>query len=81
MDNANTESAIKDRFIVTVAALYFLAVGFLSGMIADRVRFDESRSGLLEKLEEDTHRVHERLMAIEREEGRERAAHKGTKEN
>jgi hypothetical protein len=81
MDNANTESAIKDRFIVTVAALYLLAVGFLSGMIADRVRFDESRSGLLEKLEEDTHRVHERLMAIEREESRERAAHKGTKEN
>jgi hypothetical protein len=81
MDNANTESAIKDRFIVTVAALYLLAVGFLSGMIADRVRFDESRSGLLEKLEEDTHRVHERLMAIEREESRERAAHKGTEEN
>jgi hypothetical protein len=81
MDNANTESAIKDRFIVTVAALYLLAVGFLSGMIADRIRFDESRSGLLEKLEEDTHRVHERLMAIEREESRERAAHKGTEEN
>ena len=40
MDNANTESAIKDRFIVTVAALYFLAVGFLSGMIADRIRFE-----------------------------------------
>ena len=81
MDNANTESAIKDRFIVTVAALYLLAVGFLSGMIVDRIRFDESRSGLLEKLEEDTHRVHERLMAIEREESRERAAHKGTEEN
>ena len=81
MDNANTESAIKDRFIVTVAALYLLAVGFLSGMIVDRIRFDESRSGLLEKLEEDTHRVHERLMAIEREESRGKAAHKGTKEN
>ena len=81
MDNANTEGAIKDRFIVTVAALYLLAVGFLSGMIADRIRFDESRSGLLEKLEKDTHGVHERLMAIEREESRERAAHKGTEEN
>ena len=81
MDNANTESAIKDRFIVTVAALYLLAVGFLSGMIVDRIRFDESRSGLLTKLEEDTHRVHERLMAIEREESSERAAHKGTEEN
>jgi hypothetical protein len=81
MDNANTESAIKDRFIVTVAALYLLAVGFLSGMIVDRIRFDESRSGLLARLEEDTHRVHARLMAIEREESRERAAHKGTEEN
>jgi hypothetical protein len=81
MDNANTESAIKDRFIVTVAALYLLVVGFLSGTIVDRICFDESRSGLLARLEEDSHRVHERLMAIEREESRERAAHKGTEEN
>lgn len=50
-------------------------------MIVDRIRFDESRSGLLTKLEEDTHRVHERLMAIEREESPERAAHQGTEEN
>jgi hypothetical protein len=48
-----------------------LVVGFLSGMIADRIRFDETRSVLLATLEEDTHRVHERLMAIEREESRE----------
>ena len=81
MDNANNESAIKQRFIVTVAGLYLLGVGFLSGMIADRVCFDESRSGLLARLEEDSHSVHERLMAIEREESRGKAAHKGTKEN
>jgi hypothetical protein len=73
MDNANTERANKDRFIVTVAALYLLVVGFLSGMIVDRVRFDETRSVLLARLEEDTHRVHQRLMAIEREESRERS--------
>ena len=73
MDNANTESATKDRFIVTVAAVYLLVVGFLSGMIVDRIRFDEVRSGLLTRLEEDSHRVHERLMAIEREESRERS--------
>jgi hypothetical protein len=72
MDNANTERANKDRFIVTVAALYLLVVGFLSGMIVDRVRFDETRSVLLARLEEDSHRVHQRLMAIEREESRER---------
>ena len=70
MDNANTQSRIKDRFIVTVAALYLLVVGFLGGMIVDRVRFDASRSVLLTRLEQDTHRVHERLMALEREESR-----------
>jgi hypothetical protein len=71
MDNANTQSGIKDRFIVTVAALYLLVVGFLGGMIVDRVRFDASRSVLLTRLEQDTHRVHERLMALEREGSRE----------
>jgi hypothetical protein len=71
MDNANTERANKDRFIVTVAALYLLVVGFLSGMIVDRVRFDASRSVLLTRLEQDTRRMHERLMAIEREGSRE----------
>ena len=72
MDNANTEEAIKERLIVPVAALYLLVVGFLSGMIVDRIRFDESRSGLLARLEEDSHSVHQRLMALEREESRER---------
>jgi len=71
MDNANTE--IKQRFIVTVAGFYLLGLGFLSGMIVDRIRFDESRSALLGTLEEDSHRVHERLMAVEREESRERS--------
>ena len=70
MDNANTGSAMKDRFkdrfIVTVAVVYLLGVGFLSGMIVDRIRFDEVRSGLLARLEEDTQTVHHRLIAIER---------------
>ena len=70
MDNANTERANKDRFIVTVAALYLLVVGFLGGMIVDRVRFDASRSVLLTRLEQDTHKVHERLMALEHEDSR-----------
>jgi len=67
MDNAKTESAIKDRFIVIVAAFYLLGVGFLSGMIVDHIRFDEARSGLLARLVEDSHRAQGRLMAIERE--------------
>ena len=71
MENAKTESAVKNRFIVTVAAFSLLGVGFLSGMIVDRIRFDEVRSGLLARLNEDSHRMHERLMAIEREGSRE----------
>ena len=71
MDNAKTESAVKNRFIVTVAAFSLLGVGFLSGMIVDRIRFDESRSTLLTRLEEDTQRVHQRLIAIERGESSE----------
>jgi len=75
MHNANTGSAMKDRFkdrfIVTVAVFYLLGVGFLSGMIVDRIRFDEVRSGLLARLEEDTQTVHHRLIAIERGESSE----------
>ncbi len=74
MDNAKTESAVKNRFIVTVAAFSLLGVGFLSGMIVDRIRFDEVRSGLLARLDEDSHRMHERLMAIDREGSREGSA-------
>ena len=80
MENAKTESAVKNRFIVTVAAFSLLGVGFLSGMIVDRIRFDEVRSGLLARLDEDSHRVHERLMAIERE-GSQEGSTIGAKEN
>jgi len=36
-------------------------------MLIDHIEFDESRSVLLTQLDEDKHRVHERLMAMERE--------------
>ena len=68
MDNTNGKSAIHRRFIITVVALYLLGVGFLSGMLVDHIRFDAARSGLLTRLEEDSRRVHQYLMAIEREE-------------
>ena len=80
MENAKTESAVKNRFIVTVAVFSLLGVGFLSGMIVDRIRFDEARSSLLGRLDEDSHRVHERLMAIERE-GSQEGSTIGAKEN
>ena len=55
------------RFIVGIVSVYLFSVGLLSGMIFDRIRFDESRTVLLKELDEHTHRVHERLMAMERE--------------
>jgi len=57
----------NQRFVVVIVSLYLLAVGVLSGMLVERVRFDESRSVLFTQLEDDTHKLHERLMAIERE--------------
>jgi hypothetical protein len=57
----------NQRFVVVIVSLYLLAVGVLNGMLVERVRFDESRSVLFTQLEDDTHKLHERLMAIERE--------------
>jgi DNA-binding IclR family transcriptional regulator len=42
-------------------------VGLLSGMLFDRLRFDESRTVILKELDEHRHRLHQRLMAMERE--------------
>jgi hypothetical protein len=55
------------RFIVGIVGVYLFSVGLLSGMLFDRIRFDESRTVLLNELEEDTHSLHQRLMAMERE--------------
>ena len=55
------------RFVVVIVSSYLLGVGVLTGMLIERVRFDESRSVLFTQFEEDTHKLHERLMAIERE--------------
>jgi len=57
----------NQRFVVVIVSLYLLAVGVLTGILVERVRFDESRSVLFTQLEDDTHKLHERLMAIERE--------------
>jgi len=55
------------RFTVGIVSVYLFSVGLLSEMIFDRIRFDESRTVLLKELDEHTHRLHERLMEMERE--------------
>jgi hypothetical protein len=55
------------RFIVGIVAVYLFSAGLLSGMLFERIRFDASRAVLLKQLDEHTHRLHQRLMAMERE--------------
>ena len=55
------------RFVFAIVGIYLLALGVLVGMLIDHIEFDASRSVLLTQLDEDTHRLHKRLMAIERE--------------
>jgi hypothetical protein len=57
----------KRRSIVGIVVVYLFSVGLLSGMLFERIRFDASRSVLLKQLDEHTHRLHQRLMAMERE--------------
>jgi hypothetical protein len=55
------------RFTVGVVGVYLFSVGLLSGMLFDHIRFDASRTVLLKQLDEHTYRLHQRLMAMERE--------------
>jgi hypothetical protein len=55
------------RFIIGIVGVYLFSVGLLSGMLFDRIRFDESRTVLLQELDEHKHSLNQRLMAMERE--------------
>jgi hypothetical protein len=55
------------RFTVGIVGVYLFSVGLLSGILLNRVRFDVSRAALLKQLDEHTHRLQQRLMAMERE--------------
>ena len=55
------------RFIFGVMGVYLFNIGLLTGMLVDRIRFDQSRAVLPKELEENSHRLHERLMVMERE--------------
>lgn len=55
------------RFTVGIVSVYFFSVGLLSGMLFDHIRFDQSRAVILKELDQHTHRLHQRLMAMERE--------------
>jgi hypothetical protein len=63
------ESSIMEnrRFIVGIVGVYLFSVGLLSGMLFERIQFDLSRTVILKELDEQRDRLHQRLMAMERE--------------
>ena len=50
-----------------VLGLYLAGLGFLGGIVAERIRFDTQRNVVLERFDEAVHQWHEYLMARERE--------------
>jgi len=55
------------RFTVGIVGVYLFSVGLLSGMLFDRLRFDESRTVILKELDQHRDRLHQHLMTMERE--------------
>ena len=50
-------------------ALYLIGLGFLGGMAAERIRFDQKRTALLHRYDEALGRWHAFLMQAELEPG------------
>jgi len=59
-------SSSRNTALIALAALYLTAFGFVSGMLADRIRFDWNRSVVLMRLDATEQRLRARLMEIER---------------
>ena len=60
-------NAVRRRLSLGLA-LYTLVVGVLGGMLVERMRFDRARIHTLERFRAAEHQLHDRLMAIERQE-------------
>ena len=57
---------IRRRWMAgTALGLYLVALGFLGGIVAERVRFAKARSEILRGLETAGRAVRARLMALE----------------
>jgi hypothetical protein len=51
--------------MIGLGCLYLGAVGFLSGMLVERIRFDLHRTAVLTRLAAAEQRLHARLMDLE----------------
>jgi hypothetical protein len=54
------------RALALSLGIYGVGMGFLGGMLLDRVLFDRQRNSVLTRVAEAEKRLHARLMEIER---------------
>jgi len=58
----------RERGLIIVGGcLYLTVLGFLTGMIVERVRFDRQRATVLQHLAATQERLHTHLMDLERQ--------------
>ena len=51
--------------MVCVVGSYLMGLGFLGGIMVERIRFDRQRTVILQRHDSAARRVHEQLMALE----------------
>ena len=51
--------------MVCVTGFYLVGLGFLGGIMAERIRFDRQRAVILQRHDSAVRRVHEQLMSLE----------------
>ena len=69
--DAAGERALMTRrglgFLIVAGCLYLAGLGFLTGVVVERVRFDRQRGVLLQHLATTQERLHAHLMDLERQ--------------
>ena len=56
----------RRRVFVLALGLYAAGMGFLGGMLLDRMLYDRQRASVLARVSQAEQRLHARLMEIER---------------
>jgi hypothetical protein len=51
--------------LIGLISVYLISLGFVSGMVIERMRYDMRRGAVLAELAEAKERLHNQLMALE----------------
>jgi hypothetical protein len=70
VDAAGERGAVMTRrglgILIGAGCLYLTALGFLAGVMVERMRFDRQRTTVLQRLATTQERLHTHLMNLER---------------